>query len=222
MAILELYGKCKELGYCDCRGFFGCNDEEGSRLKPADPSKPHRINADPMASEQLTEKYAAMMTDDGSGSVLIKCEVCDRSHHETHPHIANIDGDVPIDDADAPEVDETVEAPRSLPSRLQDKPDEVSGQSKTAKSRQSTCPASGRIVRSNHRCKATNPTRTHAADPRVASELPLPISVIQVTPQPDAELAALGAILRALEGLHDERGARILTYVLARTGIMIP
>jgi hypothetical protein len=28
MAVLELYGKCKELGYCDCGGFFGCNDPD--------------------------------------------------------------------------------------------------------------------------------------------------------------------------------------------------
>jgi hypothetical protein len=57
MPVLELFGKCRDLGYCDCGGFLGC-------VSPA----------------------------------LVQCEVCDRSHAPNHPHIANIDGDVPIDD----------------------------------------------------------------------------------------------------------------------------
>ena len=38
MAVLELYGKCKGLGYCDCGGFFGCNDPDhiGGRLSPSE------------------------------------------------------------------------------------------------------------------------------------------------------------------------------------------
>ena len=34
MAVLELYGKCKELGYCGCRGFFGCVDPKPPAPKP--------------------------------------------------------------------------------------------------------------------------------------------------------------------------------------------
>jgi hypothetical protein len=34
MAVLELYGKCKELGYCDCKGFFGCVDPRPPAPKP--------------------------------------------------------------------------------------------------------------------------------------------------------------------------------------------
>src|SRR5687768_14248545 len=78
MAVLELYGKCKELGYCDCGGFLGCES-------PA----------------------------------LVECEVCDRSHAPNHPHIANIDGDTPIDDESEPRG---APADRELPSWLRDKP----------------------------------------------------------------------------------------------------
>jgi hypothetical protein len=34
MAVLELYGKCKELGYCDCGGFRGCHDPKPPAPKP--------------------------------------------------------------------------------------------------------------------------------------------------------------------------------------------
>jgi hypothetical protein len=34
MAVLELYGKCKELGYCDCGGFLGCVDDGRVQEKP--------------------------------------------------------------------------------------------------------------------------------------------------------------------------------------------
>src|SRR5215212_7822289 len=34
MAVLELYGKCKQLGYCDCGGFWGCHDPNPPAPKP--------------------------------------------------------------------------------------------------------------------------------------------------------------------------------------------
>jgi hypothetical protein len=34
MPALELYGKCKEFGYCDCGGFFGCVDEDSPKRAP--------------------------------------------------------------------------------------------------------------------------------------------------------------------------------------------
>lgn len=222
MAVLELYGKCKELGYCDCGGFFGCRDDEGAKLKPADPNKPHRINADPMASEYLIEKYAAKMTDDGQGSILVKCEICERSHHESHPHIANIDGDDPIEDEEAPEVESSAQDTKvrldALPDWLKDKPEPAAVRRPR---RQSTCEHCGRIARSNHRCKAA-PVPSPSQDERVAAQIPAPISVAMQPVTLDPELAAISAILDALEGLEDERGARILTYVIARTGIDLP
>jgi hypothetical protein len=32
MPTLEQYGKCRELGYCDCGGFFGCVDLDGHNV----------------------------------------------------------------------------------------------------------------------------------------------------------------------------------------------
>lgn len=32
--VLDLKGKCRELGYCDCRGFFGCYDPNPPAPKP--------------------------------------------------------------------------------------------------------------------------------------------------------------------------------------------
>ena len=58
---------------------------------------------------------------------MVECEVCDRSHVPNHPHIANIEGDVPIDDAD-PHSDLQKPAPvtsRELPDWLKDKPGEA-------------------------------------------------------------------------------------------------
>ena len=46
----ELYGKCRELGYCDCGGFFGCFDPGGPRRKAskkelANPNyQPHHVS----------------------------------------------------------------------------------------------------------------------------------------------------------------------------------
>jgi hypothetical protein len=44
MAVLELYGKCKELGYCDCGGFWGCHDP-----KPPAPKQLSRTSLGPFS-----------------------------------------------------------------------------------------------------------------------------------------------------------------------------
>ena len=59
---------------------------------------------------------------------MVDCEVCDRSHAPSHPHIANIEGDVPIDDAPAPEPSKEISSGSRpvgrapLPAWLKDKP----------------------------------------------------------------------------------------------------
>jgi hypothetical protein len=55
---------------------------------------------------------------------LVECEVCDRSHAPNHPHIANIEGDIPIDDPrfDGAPVQVSPAPPRELPDWLRDKP----------------------------------------------------------------------------------------------------
>ena len=98
MAVLELYGKCKELGYCDCGGFLGCSDPDGPG------------NHAP-ANETLA---------------LVECEVCDRSHALNHPHITNIEGDTPLDDYEPVErkADPIISVPPDdqLPEWLRDQP----------------------------------------------------------------------------------------------------
>lgn len=89
------------------------------------------------------------------------------------------------------------------------------------------CEVCGVIKRSNHNCKgAAQPTRIQI-DERVATELPKPSTIVQSAapelPQPaeplDPELAAIGAILIALEGFDESTGRRVLWYVAARLGI---
>jgi hypothetical protein len=116
MAELELYGKCKELGYCDCGGFFGC------------------IGTPALA--------------------LVECSVCDRSHSPEHPHIKNIDGDVPIDDAELEETRPTLtEIPRQLPDWLKDKPGAVMIRPGTSSEPQELCQVCGQPWAPRHACK---------------------------------------------------------------------
>jgi hypothetical protein len=59
---------------------------------------------------------------------MVDCEICDRSHAPSHPHIANIEGDDPIDDAPAPGPSKEISsgsrpvARAPLPDWLKDKP----------------------------------------------------------------------------------------------------
>jgi hypothetical protein len=249
MAVLELYGKCKQLGYCDCGGFLGCVDLDGpGNHAPADRK-----------------------------SALVECEVCDRSHAPSHPHITTIEGDTLIDDAEpvqrkpAPVIH--IPPPDDqLPDWLQEK----------EPFKQTTCELCGKIKRSNHVCKG-QPDNIQAvkaepcADcartgelcvrhggvwkdydtPRVAKTLPAPVSVTQsethncrkghprtpentyirsdgrreckeckrhyqttgrpaLTTEADPELAAIGTILKAVEGLGSNQLKRVMSYVAAR------
>jgi Pectate lyase superfamily protein len=123
MAALELYGKCKELGYCDCGGFFGCVDQDhvGGPVAPDELAAARQaVKAEAMVEGH--RKYAA----NEPLVALVECEICDRSHAPNHPHITKIEGDEPLDDEPAP----TIKAEPSpsmpplggLPDWLQDKP----------------------------------------------------------------------------------------------------
>ena len=82
MAVLELYGKCKELGYCDCKGFFGCVDPRPPAPKPVIENELRNA----MEAERQTSNYAnsnyrhELDAIEQSEGALVECEVCDRSH----------------------------------------------------------------------------------------------------------------------------------------------
>jgi hypothetical protein len=233
MAVLELYGKCKELGYCDCGGFLGCVDVEGpGNHAPA----------------------------------LVDCTVCDKSHAPNHPHIANIEGDVPIEEAEplvgksspviyVPPPDE------QLPEWLRDK-QATEATEDTAKGRRGgrhdepKCEVCGKIKRSNHNCKgkpepdASNGTGCEdckragelcvrhggvwseyetakgqldktSGDERIARELPKPVPVVvpkAEAPAMDPELRAMAAIVEAFKDLGQPEVKRVLDYVSSRFG----
>jgi hypothetical protein len=131
MAVLELYGKCKELGYCDCSGFFGCVDPRPPAPKPVIENE----LATAMKAEQEVSYYhnhdyrRELEAIDQSQGALVECEVCDRSHLPNHPHISNIEGDTPFDD-DEPvqrKADPIISLPPpddQLPEWLRDRPAE--------------------------------------------------------------------------------------------------
>ena len=91
------------------------------------------------------------------------------------------------------------------------------------------CEVCGIIKRSNHNCKGKAKGETPVpapdaavpqADERIATELPQPASV--ALPEPaaeDHELAAMGTILAAVEGLTADQVSRMLAYVADRKGI---
>jgi hypothetical protein len=96
MAVLELYGKCKELGYCDCKGFFGCVDPRPPAPKPVIENElAHAMQANRETSDYHNHNYGRELEAiDQSEGELVECEVCDRSHLPNHPHITNIEGDI--------------------------------------------------------------------------------------------------------------------------------
>jgi hypothetical protein len=169
MAVLELYGKCKELGYCDCGGFLGCNDPDhvGGRLSPSELDAA-RTAAKAEAMGEGHRKYDA----NEPLVAMVECEVCDRSHAPNHPHIANIDGDVPIDDS---ELDDALEpqpttSTRELPDWLKDKPGShaIRPAADTAPNKP-TCGVCGELWASRHVCKGAEQPGTSAFDPPIGA-----------------------------------------------------
>ena len=99
MAVLELYGKCKELGSCDCEGFFGCHDPKPRAPKPVIENEiQNAMKAERDVSDYHNHNYWRELEVIEQSEGLVECEVCDRGHLSSHPHITNIEGDVPIDD----------------------------------------------------------------------------------------------------------------------------
>ena len=74
MAVLELYGKCKELGYCDCKGFFGCVDPRPPAPKPVIENELRNA----MQAEREVSDYKNHNLK--NELALVECQVCDRSH----------------------------------------------------------------------------------------------------------------------------------------------
>jgi len=182
MAVLELYGKCKQLGYCDCRGFFGCVDPRPPAPKPVIENElKNAMEAERELSDYKNHNLKHELA-------LVECEVCDKSHLPDHPHITNIDGDALIDDEPQQQKSAPViQLPPSLPDWLKDKPGSEAIRPATnrvaetlcklcgnpwapkhvcnvpepqdrlrLKQKQTTCEDCGKVKRSNHACKGQN------------------------------------------------------------------
>ena len=95
MVPVELYGKCRELGYCDCKGFFGCVDDEHVKDKPDSAtlkaaSRQHKT----IVSENDIRRYAEGIPewsgDKPPRGSLVECQVCGRSHQPNHVHLRTL------------------------------------------------------------------------------------------------------------------------------------
>jgi hypothetical protein len=220
MAVLELYGKCKELGYCDCEGFFGCVDPRPPAPKPVIENElANAMKAEHEVSDYHNHNYRRELEAiEQSEGALVECEVCDRSHLPNHPHITNIEGDIPIDDSNLDDSAATPEPPRELPDWLKDKPGSHMIRLAVRRSdAEPKCGNCGKIKRSNHKCKGTGSQTTAAvkqckhcnaagelcarhggrwadydtprgAADRAARELPKPVSVAMPAPGPAPKL----------------------------------
>lgn len=95
---------------------------------------------------------------------MVECEVCDRSHVPNHPHIANIEGDIPIDDAD-PHSDLQKPAPvtsRELPDWLKDKPGSkaIRPAAGVSSADDKVCQVCGKLWAPRHACKGAEQAGT--------------------------------------------------------------
>jgi hypothetical protein len=163
MAVLELYGKCKELGYCDCRGFFGCNDPESVQKPDAKTLEAASRRHEIVVNEKDVERYAESMPewDKNPPGTLVECEVCDRSHTANHPHITNIEGDTPLDDEEPTQrkADPIILLPpvEQLPEWLRDK----SGADGTEDDKPpQMCQVCGNPWAPRHACSGAQPPET--------------------------------------------------------------
>lgn len=101
MATVELYGKCRELGYCDCRGVFGCKGPDAIAERPD--TKDLQAAArkhDVQVSERDIATAAESIPEWGEDGqpYLVDCEICGRSHRSAHPQISSVKGDELPDD----------------------------------------------------------------------------------------------------------------------------
>jgi hypothetical protein len=82
--MVELYGKCRKLGYCDCKGFFGCVDPNPPLERSGKPQElENAMQADCQTSDYANHNYRRELEKietDEDEVLLVECEVCDRSH----------------------------------------------------------------------------------------------------------------------------------------------
>jgi hypothetical protein len=179
MAVLELYGKCKELGYCDCGGFLGCVDDGRVQEKPDGVELDRVVKSLERSEGKLRGSAGKRYAANEPLVALVECEVCDRSHAPSHRHIANIDGDVPIDDVDLDDAPESQSAApaRELPDWLKDKPgSQMIRPATTPPTITPTCGVCGEPWAPKHACKGAEPPETdfnrparHGATKRLAA-----------------------------------------------------
>jgi hypothetical protein len=105
---------------------------------------------------------------------MVDCQVCDRSHAPSHPHIANIEGDGPIDDAPEPK-DETkvfgvLPPDQQLPEWLRDKPGSRAIRPSTGTEEQvdptKLCQVCGKPWAPKHACKGAESAETDFNRPK--------------------------------------------------------
>lgn len=168
MAVVELYGKCKELGYCDCSGYFGCVDPKPPAPKLVIENElQNAMKAEDQTSDYKNYAYRQELEAiEQSEGGLVECEVCDRSHLPNHPHITNIEGDTPLDDDEPVErkADPIIPAlppDDQLPAWLRDKP---AAEDTEDDGPQQICQVCGNPWAPRHAC---NPADTTATKRRV-------------------------------------------------------
>src|SRR5215217_6803894 len=170
MAVLELYGKCKELGSCDCEGFFGCHDPKPPAPKPVIENElANAMKAEREVSDYSNHNYRRELEAIEQSEGLVECEVCHRSHLSSHPHITNIEGDVPIDDAEPVQRKSSpvISLPPpddQLPGWLREKQAGEAGQPGDLDQAEQLCKLCGKPWAPRHDC---NPAETTVSKKRV-------------------------------------------------------
>lgn len=80
MSVVELYGKCKELGYCDCGGFLGCIDDEPMVGRPR--QEPEEVIGDRPLVELADEPELPTVKESGRRGP--RCAVCGKELRSNH------------------------------------------------------------------------------------------------------------------------------------------
>ena len=162
MAVLEYTENARNSATAIVAG-FRCVDPDhiGGRLSPEELASA-RKSIKALAIGEGNRNY------DASDAALVECEVCDRSHAPSHPHIANIDGDVPIDDSDLGDAPQPAPIARELPDWLKDKPgSQMIRPAAEPSANNPTCGVCGEPWASRHVCKGAEPPGMSAFNPPI-------------------------------------------------------